>query len=73
MSELYSLDIASIMSLTLLSNNVTQYGASPGQSSEHAPFDSRYALMWKESVNALPKLVGFLRISDFLPQEKLTG
>jgi hypothetical protein len=48
MSELYSLDIASIMSLTILSNNVTQYGASPGQSSEHAPFTSEIVAQNKD-------------------------
>jgi hypothetical protein len=30
-------------------------------------FDSRYGLMWKESVNALPKVVGFLRVLRFPP------
>jgi hypothetical protein len=49
--------------------------ASVAQSSKQAPFtsvlwdrgfESRYGLMcglmWKESVNALPKVVGFLRV-----------
>ena len=30
-------------------------------------FDSRYGLMWEESVNALPKVVGFLRVLQFPP------
>jgi hypothetical protein len=30
-------------------------------------------LMWKESVNALPKVVSFLRVLRFLPQGMLTG
>jgi hypothetical protein len=32
-------------------------------------FDSRYGLMWKESVNVLPKVVGFLRVLRFPPTE----
>jgi hypothetical protein len=57
------------------------HGASVAQSSEQAPFtseimavmgsilatDSCMALMWKESVNALPKVVGFLRVLQFPP------
>jgi hypothetical protein len=32
-----------------------------------------YGLMWKESLNAPPKVVGFPGCSSFLPQGKLTG
>jgi hypothetical protein len=34
-------------------------------------FDSRYELMWKESVNALPKVVGFPRVLRFPPTGKV--
>jgi hypothetical protein len=34
-------------------------------------FDSHYGLMWKESVNALPKVVGFLRVLWFPPTGKV--
>ena len=50
------------------------------QSSEQAPFTSENVgsilatELCEESVNALPKLVGFLRaLSGCLPQGKLTG
>jgi hypothetical protein len=33
--------------------------------------DSRYGLMWKESVNALSKVVGFLRVLRFPPTGKV--
>ena len=70
----------SILALTFWSF----YGASVTQSSEQAPFTSEtwvrssmrtslITLMWKEYVNALPKVVGFLRALRFLPQGKLTG
>ena len=61
-----------------MSGHVKTFGASVAQSSEQAPFtseivgsilatDSCMTLMWKESVNALPKLVGFLRVLRFPP------
>jgi hypothetical protein len=34
-------------------------------------FDSRYRLMWKESVNALSKVVGFLQVLRFPPTGKV--
>jgi hypothetical protein len=34
-------------------------------------FDSRFGLMRKESVNALPKVVGFLRVLWFPPTGKV--
>jgi hypothetical protein len=34
-------------------------------------FDSRYGLMWKESVDALLKVVGFLRVLRFPPTGKV--
>ena len=61
-----------------LNLNVSYIGASVAQSSEQATFtseivgsmlatDSCMTLMWKESVNALPKVVGFLRVLRFPP------
>jgi hypothetical protein len=62
----------------LNSHSSLKQGLGSARSSEQAPFTSEIVelrthmtLKWKESVNALPKVVGFLRVLRFPPTGKV--